>query len=245
MISSTPTATNASALTDTIRGRGHFKTVIRPARFVAERFAHADLLPVLRRCAVRLRGWDVPQIDDLAPVMRGEDFVAQGTEWQHHLEYWRFHQSGLLVHLHAMTEDWQERRTLLGPPPAPVDLDQPRLGIVGAVHAYTAAFELAARLAAADVDGADPVHVEVEAAGLRGRRLYSEDKRRSDFHRPYMADVERVTAARRYPRAALLANPLGLSLRPARQLFQRFGWDAPEDVLRDVQQGLLRPDGAL
>src|SRR5437764_1712195 len=90
-----------------IRKCGYWRIVIRPGRFEQAGIADiATLYPLLRERAVRLRGWDFPQVAVKQAYRIGLDGIDLESEWEHYLEYWRFYQSGQFVDFLAMSEDW-------------------------------------------------------------------------------------------------------------------------------------------
>src|SRR5581483_8451600 len=98
------------SLLEDIQSRGHWRVVIRPSTFVDPRVPDiVTLKPILEKIAVRLRGWDYPHVDDRTPVHIDLDWIGQEFSWQDYLEIWRFYQSGQLIHIAGMMEDWHER----------------------------------------------------------------------------------------------------------------------------------------
>ncbi len=76
-------------LVETIRSRGYWEVVIRPADFDPARLpAPPALAEVVRSCAVRLVGWSFPQATALGDVAGiGPDWVDRASEWWRYLEY--------------------------------------------------------------------------------------------------------------------------------------------------------------
>jgi len=81
--------------------------------------------------------------------------------------------------------------------------------------------------------GSDPMEIRIELHGMRGRRLWLEDRGR-EFFEAYAADEDPFSKS--YERTELLTDAKSLALEPMRFLFSRFGWDAQDDVLRSLQQ---------
>ena len=85
----------ASPLLEKIRKRGYWRVVIRPGRFEQEQVADITrLYPLLHERVVRLRGWDFPHLDTRRGYRTGLDWIAQKSQREHYLEYWRFYPSG-------------------------------------------------------------------------------------------------------------------------------------------------------
>ena len=68
---------------DKIRTRGYWRVVIRPTMFEENHVPnHADLLPIIQRNSVQLRGWDYPHVDYQNPPLTGSDWVGQEFDVQ-------------------------------------------------------------------------------------------------------------------------------------------------------------------
>jgi hypothetical protein len=221
-----------------IRSRGYWRVVMRPASFIERRIEQmGELQVLLERSAVRLRGWDYPHIDTRQPVKRLENYIAQETDWSHYLETWRFYQSGQFVHYFGLREDWfdesitSSRTSLWG--------DGQILLFVSTIYEITEILEFAARLALTGA-GDDPMRIEIEIVGLKGRRLRPDDINIM-LSNDYRADVDKFDYQLEVARGELVSQPRELALRAAQQLFGYFGLDLNLDVLRTHQDGLRRP----
>lgn len=153
------TATSTNIL-DEIRAGPHWKVVIHPQEFVAERIATlAECVDAIRESQVRLRGWPYPHLD-YENMERGGDWIASCVTFEEQREYWRFYQSGLFVHYFGFREDrpsWrneiEERYRMWGlaadgfSPNAFLDVDN-------ALHTFTEIFEFTVRLMATGALGA-------------------------------------------------------------------------------------------
>ena len=156
-----------SGLLEKTRTRGHWTVVIRPVEFVQARVEDVmDLRPILEKAVVRVRGWDFPHLGQEEEAEVGADWTSQETEWEHHLEAWRFHQSGQFAHLSGIWEDWRDQSGWL-PAWEGWQWGQ-RLPVVDTVHRFTEIFEFAARLALTKAGG-DAMYVEASLKGLRRR----------------------------------------------------------------------------
>ena len=220
---------------DKIRSRGYWRVVISPSTFVDQRVPNIlDLPRILQSCAVSLRGWDYPNIDSRAPDI-GEDWVGQGIDWEGYVEYWRFYQSGQFLHLDGFKEDWADQRRMFGS--APKWPKGERLEVVSAVFSFTEIFELASRLSMSQA-GSEATYIEIRLHGLTGRQLRVESQKRNSFPRPYSASVAEFRHQREYSKGELAASAWFLALEPATDLFRRFGWDPPREVLDGMQEEL-------
>lgn len=225
-----------TTLAEKIRTRGYWRFVLRPADFDPERVAYAELEHLLRRAAVSLRGWDFPHFNREG-LVRGQDFVGSETDWDHHVESWRFYQSGQLVFLGGMKLDWADQSSWGAPEWIPTD--HPLLGVVESLWTLTEAFELAARLSTTKA-GSDSLVIEVEAGCLKGRELFVDDQRRGALLHSHIATLDTFTKQHELDRDELLADVDGAARAAARDLFARFGWSAPDESLQSGQAELRR-----
>lgn len=198
---------------------------------------YSALLPIVKNASVSLRGWDFPHIDPHVDPQRDVDWVGQESEWQQFLEIWRLYQSGQFVDLVGMPWDWRDRSDLW-----PADRDwKPgtSLGVMDALFRFTEIHEFAARLALTE-GGDDFMHIEVTVGGLRERALRVDSHDRVLFFQTYKASLDELPYEHVVPRSELVAQPRELALRPASELFARFGWQPSQEMLRDLQRELWK-----
>lgn len=219
-----------------IRSRGFWRFAIRPATFDPERVPYDELEDVIRRAAVRLRGWDFPHFDKNG-LIYGGDYIGSETDWAHHVEAWRFFQSGQFVHLSGMQLDWADQSWLTRG--EPTGQDRRRLGVIESLWTITEAFELAARLAPTAA-GDDEVVVHVELGGLKDRELFVDEPRRAPLYDEPRARVESFEKDFNLGRDRLMADPDDAALTAATEVFMRFGWRPDREVLRGAQAELRR-----
>ena len=227
-----------SELLEKIRSRGHWRVVIRPGTFVEKRVSNISALyHILQKTSVQLRGWDFPHLDTRLQTHIDDDWIGQEPVWEEYLESWRFYQSGQFVDFMGMEEDWGDQSTLS--PPEKGWKPGSYLSVESGVFSFTEIFEFAARLAMTDA-GDEQMHLEIDLRGLKGRGLKFEVRRAgSSYRRILKADTEEIPYKVDLPRIQLVTEPSELALKPAVELFQRFGWDPGLDVLRDIQGELL------
>lgn len=107
-----------TGITDKIKTQGYWRVVIRPADHQTKRVPQiSDLFTIVQQASVQIRGWDFPHIDHNSREQRGETWVGQDFEWEHHLERWRIYQSGQFIYLGAFTVDWHKSTANWSPPP--------------------------------------------------------------------------------------------------------------------------------
>jgi hypothetical protein len=224
-----------SELTNEIKSKGFWQVVIRPTIFSEERISdYGQLLPILQKSAVGLRGWDFPHIDSKTEVVKQLHWIGQETDWEYFREAWRFHQSGQFAYLVAIHEDWAERSHGWAPRE---EHDRPLLGIGDAVFRFTEIFEFAARLSLTDAGDAQ-MHIDVSIHGLNGRSLWQDDRSHRSIRETDRATIEAFPYGVNVSRDTLASDAWNLALTPAKQLFLRFGWNPSTEVLRDLQSGL-------
>ena len=221
------------------RSRGHWDLVVAPADFVPRRLDNvAALFGLVSKSDVLYRGWPYPAVLDNDPKLIGADFAGQDVDSRMHVEGWRLFQSGQFAHVLGFWEDWYEQDFMRGPreklPEAGAELSIP-----AAVYTLTEFAEFAARLALAGA-GADGMRLEVGVRGLAGRALKF-GPGFTDFAAPPTAtldafDLDPVVLTR----TELVADPRGVAATAAREVFRRFGYDAPLERLRAIQQTLER-----
>jgi len=229
-----------SSLLDKIRSRGYWRVVIRPQTFVEKRISQiTELYPIIQNTSVQLRGWDFPHLDEPHTQTHIDiDWIGQESEWENLLEIWRFYQSGQFIDIAGMQEDWYDQRRSI---PAIFGKWEPGLilGIGNTLFRFTEIFEFAARLAMTQA-GDDTMHIEITVSNLAGRKLRVDSPNRMPTHHDYTASIKELPYEVELSRTELIAAPRELALKPAIELFRRFGWEPNQDILRDQQKELRR-----
>ena len=228
-----------SELLEKIRSRGYWKIVIHPAGFVEKRVENiSDLYPILQRISVELRGWDYPHLDPHIRHRIDKDWIEQSSEVDQYLEMWRFYQSGQFVDFLGMDEDWLDQ---FHDWPLPENWrPESYLGVENAVFKFTEILEFAARLSLTQAGG-ESMHLEIDLHGLNGRGLKLETRRKgSSYLKDSRADIDKLPYRVDLSGTELITASKDLALKPAVELFRRFGWDPSLEILRDMQENLLR-----
>ena len=105
---------------------------------------------------------------------------------------------------------------------------------------FTEIFEFAARLAFTPAGDAR-MWLDLCVHNLAGRGLKLDMQRKgSSYLASLTASVKEMPYKVELPAVKLVANPAELALRPAAELFQRFGWDPGIAMLRDIRDDRLR-----
>ena len=227
-----------SEMLERIRSRGYWRIVIHPAPFVEKQVANiSELHPVLQRISVNLRGWDFPHLDVHIPVHIDKNWIEQSSAIDQYLELWIFYQSGQFVDFIGMEEDWLDE--FRDWPLAKDWKPGSYLGVENAVFQFTEILEFAARLSLTQAGG-EMMHLEIDLHGLKGRGLRLEKRRAgSSYLREHRAEIDTLPYVLDLSKTELITASKELALKPAIELFRRFGWDPSPGVLRDIQ-GELR-----
>ncbi len=218
-----------------IKSRGFWTVRIRPAEFQKDRIIkHRDLIDAVQKCSVEFRGWDFPHFDHKEPPIRTPEYVEQEIDWEHHVEFWRAYKSGQFVSISALWVDWRDQSGLWGANEdcTPGDV----LSIEDTVFRLVEIYEYAARWARVANMGNQLV-IECKLKGIKGRELMV-GPNRADFLTPRAASIDEWEWKQKYPSAVLFSTPRKLAVNPALNLFELFGLDTNEDLIRDIQKEL-------
>ncbi len=226
-----------------IRGRGYWWIVVHPVDYVADRSKIEDLEPVLRRARVQLRGWDFPHISDRDPIRARQKSIVGATDWMYYREIWRFYQSGQFSYILGIHEDWADRaqdRSFGARWGAPPDLAStgPLLGVGDTLFRITETFEFASKLAVTP-SGGDAMHIKIEIHRLKDRILWVDSPHRLPMEQDYRADISAFRFADQFSSVELASRARDLAAEVARDVFLRFGWGPPLEMMKE-EQGELR-----
>ena len=235
-----------SEIFEKIRSHGYWKAVVHPACFDSARVpGKSDLLPILDRSKVRLWGWSFPFLDDYTEEIEGPDWIGREVSFDPLIELWRFYQSGQFVHYSGMTTDWSKHFGTFSGWPSQWDSDVPGspnvlLDIKEVMIRFAEAFEFAARLSSTQA-GDDRMHLEVEVVGIEKHLLRVSPSNQVDRFREMLNPAHKVPFEFDLPMIELKSSTRELALKPAAELFSRFGWNPSIAVLRDIQTEVLNP----
>ncbi len=232
-----------SELLEKIRSRGHWRAVIRPATFDAQRVAGLSALrPILEKTAVRFKGWDFPHVDSYINIAEGTDWIGQEIDWEPIVELWRFYQSGQFVHYSGMMTDWNKRyATFTGWPSQYSGNGRARqvlLDIKEVIIRFAEIYELASRLTFTAA-GAEQMHLEIDVRGIEDYILMVSREGQANSFRGMTTQSPQSSFTVELPQIELMSNTRELALNPAAQLFQQFDWNPGIPFLRDIQYELL------
>ncbi|MDP8206530.1 MAG: hypothetical protein P9L92_07720 [Candidatus Electryonea clarkiae] len=215
-----------------IKSRGYWKVIIRPSKFIEERISDInDCRTIVRDNNVLLRGWDYPHYDTNSDPICGLDYVEQFTDWEHHIEGWRFYQSGQFTHYKAISEDWGEENSLLKS-----NSDIPPneyLSIIDTVYLITEICEFASRLASKSVLG-DSCQIHITLSNTKNRKLFFYDRSRY-LSRTYQTILKEIPYSISPSTTELISRSNEIALEHIVWLFKRFNW-------KSVVPGIFKED---
>ena len=224
-----------SDISEKIQTRGFWAVRVHPLDFQKNRISkHSVLIGAVKKCTVDFREWDFPHFDHKAPTIRTPDYVEQEIDWQHHIELWRAYKNGQFVSISALWDDWRNQSDLW---PATTEwAPGDELSVEGIVFRMVEIFEFAARWARVANVGNEIV-VECKLQGLEGRALRI-GPGRAGFIDRRAASINEWEWKNQYPLAVLFSTPRKLAIDPVINLFELFGWDTNENIIRDIQKEL-------
>ena len=227
-----------SEVLEKIRSRGYWKVIIRPATFVERRVANQrDLLPIIEKNSVNLKGWSFPHVDSYADMEKGPDWIGQEIGRDPILELWRFYQSGQFIHYFGIPEDWHSGTNQWLP--SEDGVHRVILGVSAIVLQLTEIYEFAARLCFTEASD-NEICLEITFDNLEDHFLLLPEigsPRVSWFPRASRPSVQYFI---HLTRTELVADAKELSLAPALELFASFRWDPNISLIRELQSEIIR-----
>jgi hypothetical protein len=226
-----------SEIGDLIVQRGYWQWVIRPVERIPLRIAdYANLEAIVRRCAVRARGWQFPFVGELGEqgLRRFEDHLGFEDRFDHHLVKWAIFQSGQFVALQSHAPDWRDES---GWWPLKAGDADPRgyLGVNEVTFRLLEAFEFASRYCQSEA-GSPTMYFEVALRHVEKRQLISDAANRAPLFGGYRFDGSELRRSGTWAREDLIANSRALALETASEFFRRFGFEAAPVILRSLQE---------
>jgi hypothetical protein len=225
-----------------IKGRGHWYIRFRGERYNPQRLeTQLQSDELIQRLVVSLRGWDYPHYPREGAIF-GPNYCEGTVDWEGHIEFWRFYQSGQFVHYLALREDWIAQDSWLTRDPRFANL-QPgsALFVISTIYTLTEVFELLRRLTSHDIYG-DAVTVSLELSPIDNRHLrLLDDFRRAPLMDDYVCRVPKFDWDKTYRKDEVLETSSELALEVIQKLFLLFQWRRqPIGTFRGDQQALLK-----
>lgn len=230
-----------SEILEKIRSRGYWKVVIHPATFDDKRLRSLPMLvSILEQTSVQLKGWSFPHVESSSGISEGKDWVGKEIDWGGIIELWRFYQSGQFVHYSGMMTDWKSHTGMFsGDQSQSSDTGQRQvlLDLKEVMLRFAEIFDFASRLSRTEA-GEKQMHISVSICGIQDYQFRVSSM---DFFRSMESPESGISFDFDLHRSELIENARELALKPAAELFQRFGWTPPKSMLRDIQGELLSP----
>ncbi len=224
-----------------INSPGCWRVVLRPLRYQKERFTHAQIRDLLRKNAVKLRGWSFPHHRDegLANRMGYVDFANESNVMIHRLEYLRFYQSGQFLYYGNLREDdpeqmkkWNESAREMGEPEG-VKI----LRFVNAIYCITEFFEFARRLANGGVFDSG-MEYQIRLSGSLNRLLV--DDPFSGFEGHYKCHEPGIYFEGKVSAENIVGKSSVVAVDVMEKVFSLFNFtDYPRNLLEEEQAKLL------
>lgn len=225
--------TDAESLALKIRERGYWRVLFRPVSPDDKIDGLTQATKLVNQATVSLRGWDFPHMPsrnaDGDSFRRYETHLEASTEWNGHAEFWRFYTSSQFLHYKGIRTDWADRSDLTDPARFPSNV----LGVVDNTWHVTETFEFLNRLSLAGLyeHGA---RVTVALMNTAGRTLYVDESTRSGFYYPRQTNAPSITYESGLLDLEAIQDPKAQSIRALRYIFDKFEWDAPEQMLTEM-----------
>jgi hypothetical protein len=224
----------------------HWRVNFRPLHFEQEALSLRECISVVERAQVHLRGWDYPHINRKESDKEiASNYIAQWSNFMHHIEYWRFYQSTQFIHLFVIEEavnpDWdaQLRSHAVSEIRDTNSKDRTPafLSIDNFLYTVTEIFEFAARLTSGGLYQGG-LSVSIQLNGIAGFGLsFSSD--RIMFNR-YRATSNSLMKTWEFTPNKIIADAPSATLAAVIWFFERFGWLKPpiETFRKDIQNYL-------
>lgn len=223
-----------SGIIEKIKSRGYWEVIIRPTKFEKVRInTLEECKEIIHTCSVSLRGWNYPHIK--APK-NGMDWIEEMTDWENHIETWRFYQSCQFMHFLGCKEDWLENVKFF-----PQDFKiEPGMGleILNTLYSITEIYEFATRLIAKGVMG-DGIEIKISLNNMKGRKLFFFDHDRY-LSADYFCGINQLPLQKIVSEKELLGNAASYALDDFIKIMIWFNWDrVPRAVFVEDQKKFL------
>ena len=232
-----------TGLSEKIKSRGYWRINFQP-------LVAAQKLPTVGACkdliqsnSVELRGWDYPhfpqRVDADSGAETGNDHYQGWVDWEAHKEFWRIYQSGQFIHYLGLREDWMDEDSWFTSANQIQRKPGEALSVVGTVYQITEIFEFISRLTKRGLyeEGA---RIALSLQNTAQRGLWLNSPNRVPLSGRYITGASEISFDKEYAKDDLTANSKELAFDIIIQIFDRFGWHAPNSAsIKRDQEDLL------
>ena len=227
-----------------VKTQGHYRVEIRPASYDAARVGDLyECEDIIRSTKVSLRGWDYPHLSNHREHKQfGPTGLTAWSDWEDHLEVWKFFRSGQFVHVFAFWENresyQEELRRHSRPDLAQVSGFQGFLDTTNIVWTITEICTFLSRLAY-QISREDDMLLTIGLENVHGYALgFSTGTRH--MRRPYVAPTGEIKVSRELSFAAAVGNYRQTAQDMARDVLAQFGFRAEPSVVTSLQEELYQ-----
>lgn len=230
------------SVAEKIAARGYWTIHLRPSTYDVRLNKLLECREIVRKNTINYRGWYYPHFPKELNVVAGSNFYQGTTDWEGHIELWRMYQSGQFIHYWAFREDWTQENSSI-----PTEFKLPHmqfLGILETLYLVTEVFEYLSRLTQAGLYE-EGVNVYITLEKTRNRQLY-ESAFVSDGHmhfgglsETYKTISYNIEISLDCVKKDVIEKPAEIARGVILNIFEKFGWDPSEEVIKDYQKKLF------
>jgi hypothetical protein len=206
-------------------------------------YSFSELRAMIENNSVHLRGWDLPHYDRNT-VANAQEYIYNTVDWERHLEFWRFYQSGQFIYFSKfwdLSMDLQERlrdefdRTVRRTSPEEKKNVVGVASFIGVIYSVTEIFVFSARLAKA----LDIVDFSIYAAlhNVENWALVS-GEHAAPLHDLYQSHINKITIPN-YESIKIIEDPVAIAAQALSEIFQRFQWDNAQGAIQHWQEKFM------
>lgn len=236
-------------LPDRIAKLPHWRVIFRPSVYKTRiDGGPKTAFSLIEKCHIRLSGWSYPFLsNDRLERIRESKYIASGSDFMGHIEYWRMYYSGQFADLFSVREktssNWDEKlreeanQMMLMPKNIDVTDIPGFMSVLNLLCSVTEIFEFATRLCGTGLYDGD-FEISIELHNIKGFALIAEYPRAWDEYYPATSDC--VLKKSIFQSEQFLTGSAGIALEWAVDFFSQFGWDDPSlEILKGDQQKFL------
>jgi len=230
------------SVAEKISVRGYWRILFRPLTYNIRVRKLIECQEIVRKNSIDFRGWDYPHFPKDENVLPGSNFYQGTVDWGASIELWRMYQSGQFIHYRALREDWTQEDYL-----TPKGYKLPAMQFIGVLETLslmTEIFEFLSRLAQAGLYE-EGVNVYITLQKTRNRQLYQRAfVSDGQIHflglsGTYKTISDEIEVANYCMKKDVIEKPAEISRGAILNIFEKFGWNPSEEVIKGHQKKLL------